>query len=461
MPFMTRSPLLSVLFSVAVVGSALGAQSKNCSRTSTGLVPLIDMGTTRYQNQPGGLYPGGNTLPAAHAAAGAAQARAVQPLDTTGAPNPAGKIVLVSIGMSNTTQEFSEFVRISDADPQRNPSVVVADLAQGGMDATKVAQPDHVFWTNALNRLTAMNLTAQQVQVAWLKEAVAGPTKPFPTSAQELRDLLAQIARNLKAKFPNIRICYVSSRIYAGYAGTTLNPEPFAYESGFSVKWLIENQIGGDPMLNFDPSRGSVVAPWLAWGPYLWADGTRPRSDGLIWECADLADDGTHPSAAGRAKVAVQLNDYFTTAPTATVWYGGTAGGLAAVRPYGTACAGSVGSLGVRWNSLPRLGNANFAFGMTGAKTGTLALLLLSANRVEQPIQGCTLLVDPAAVWFVQQASTNASGTASARFAIPSDETLVGARAFGQWINQDSGSSNLQILGGGAATQGVELVVGH
>ncbi|MCA8958440.1 MAG: hypothetical protein KDC87_20345 [Planctomycetes bacterium] len=319
---MTRSPLLSVLFSVAVVGSALGAQSKNCSRTSTGLVPLIDMGTTRYQNQPGGLYPGGNTLPAAHAAAGAAQARAVQPLDTTGAPNPAGKIVLVSIGMSNTTQEFSEFVRISDADPQRNPSVVVADLAQGGMDATKVAQPDHVFWTNALNRLTAMNLTAQQVQVAWLKEAVAGPTKPFPTSAQELRDLLAQIARNLKAKFPNIRICYVSSRIYAGYAGTTLNPEPFAYESGFSVKWLIENQIGGDPMLNFDPNRGSVVAPWLAWGPYLWADGVVPREhDGLTYERADMIWDGVHPSPTGREKVAALLFEYFITDRTAASWF--------------------------------------------------------------------------------------------------------------------------------------------
>lgn len=54
----------------------------------------------------------------------------------------------------------------------------------------------------------------------------------------------------LKQKFPNLRIACLSSRIYGGYATTHLNPEPYAYESAFVVRWLIQDQIKGEPSLN-------------------------------------------------------------------------------------------------------------------------------------------------------------------------------------------------------------------
>jgi hypothetical protein len=101
---------------------------------------------------------------------------------------------------------------------------------------------------------------------------------------------------------------------YAGYASTTLNPEPYAYESGFSVQWLIGDHIQNNPS----------ARPWLGWGPYLWTNGTSGRSDGLVWNCADvLASDGTHPSASGSQKVAALLLTFLKIDPTAQPWFGG------------------------------------------------------------------------------------------------------------------------------------------
>ncbi len=64
----------------------------------------------------------------------------------------------------------------------------------------------------------------------------------------------------LHNKFPNLKIAYLSSRIYGGWAASPLNPEPHAYEEGFSVKWLIADQIAGKPGkpgLNYDPAKGA------------------------------------------------------------------------------------------------------------------------------------------------------------------------------------------------------------
>ena len=58
-----------------------------------------------------------------------------------------------------------------------------------------------------------------------------------------LQNQFELIATLAKSRYPNLRLAYLSSRIYAGYAQTALNPEPYAYESGFSVKWLIERQL--------------------------------------------------------------------------------------------------------------------------------------------------------------------------------------------------------------------------
>ena len=85
---------------------------------------------------------------------------------------------------------------------------------------------------------------------------------------------------------------------------------------------MIKQQINGAPELNYDPAHGTVRAPWLSWGPYLWADGLNPRSDGLTYACSDFQSDGTHPAPDGaREKVAQMLLNFFKTDSVARLWF--------------------------------------------------------------------------------------------------------------------------------------------
>jgi hypothetical protein len=226
--------------------------------------------------------------------------------------------------MSNTTQEFSTFVQLANADRAKNPQLVIVDGAQGGQDASRWTDPNAPTWATVNSRLRTAGVTPAQVQVAWVKQALAHPSSlgMFPAHAQVLQSDLEQIARNLKTNYPNIKLAYLSSRTRA-YTNdpNTLNPEPFAYESGFAVRWAIADQLASVSNLNFDPSKGAVVAPWLGWASYLWADGTNPRSDGFTWSCSDVQSDFTHPSASGRNKVAHELLAFFKTHATATPWF--------------------------------------------------------------------------------------------------------------------------------------------
>src|SRR6185312_854417 len=126
----------------------------------------------------------------------------------------------------------------------------------------------------------------------------------FTYHAKRLQKDTVAVLNNAKQRYPNLRIVYLGSRIYAGWAVNDLNPEPYAYEGAFACRWLIQDQIKGNADLNYDPARGAVKAPLLLWGPYLWGDGTTPRkADGLVWERTDLQDrDGTHPTESGRRK---------------------------------------------------------------------------------------------------------------------------------------------------------------
>jgi hypothetical protein len=147
---------------------------------------------------------------------------------------------------------------------------------------------------------------------------------------------------SLQPRYPNLHQVFITSRIYGGYAknaqpgygGETagcLSPEPFAYEEGFAVQRLIVAQIKQTNNISSSDLYSGIVdynnAPWIDWGPYLWASGNVPRSDLLYWcnnnggLCASVRDtrygdllkpnqywgDFTHPSTKGAEKVANEL----------------------------------------------------------------------------------------------------------------------------------------------------------
>jgi hypothetical protein len=293
----------AVLF-VPSAGAAVRAAASNCAHTSVPMTPLTDLGARRYHGFPGGLYGRGkNTPPHAYLRTGIAAAKRVRPID--------GKVVLLSIGMSNATLEFSTFEALAAGNPLKSPAVTIVDGAQDGQDAETVKDPGAPYWSVVDARLAAAGATDAQVQAIWLKEAIANQHSRFPQDARRLEADLRATVGVLRSRFPNLQLVYVSSRTYAGYASTALNPEPQAYDSGFAAKWLVEQRIDG-----------KLRGPWIGWGPYLWTDGLKGRKDGLVWTCQDVrATDGTHPSTSGRAKVAALLWQFFASDPTARGWF--------------------------------------------------------------------------------------------------------------------------------------------
>jgi hypothetical protein len=354
------------------------------------LVPLMDMTSSqKYLGFEGGLYENSSDTPPsdAHDPDGKKFAAAIKPLDQNGNSSSSGAIVILGIGMSNATLEFSAFVAATNPNQKVNPSLAVLDGAYGSVTAcpwtvvqgkTTAACPEYTSGVPSENQYdrvrdtvlataktaplappgcgTTANpcFTEKQVQVLWIKNANPSPAlhgfaslQPFTDScasesgtieACNYEKQLGETIRAAKTRYPNLQQVFISTRIYAGYASVPLNPEPYSYEYGFSGKWLIQAQVDQIRNGTVDPVAGDldytngITAAWTAWGPYLWAYGTTPRSDQLIWcngqsgsPCNgedDFQSDGTHPSPdAGVPKVVNLMMKFFSTSPYTPVWF--------------------------------------------------------------------------------------------------------------------------------------------
>jgi hypothetical protein len=331
----------------ANLGDNCNDLSYNDPNTGTPLVAITDLGTGLFEGSEGGLYPNGsNARPSAQDSYGVTLAQGIQPLDVSGNPSPTGKYVLLAVGESTLQNEFNRFLPIANADPAKNPNLVLVNGAQGGATPNNFTTTTSVYWLTTLNNYLPQNgVTANQVVAAWIEDTDGIATGTFPTDISALQSQYESMMQTMLTLFPNLKLVYFSSRVYGGYSngvGSADNPEPYAYEVSFAVKWAIQDQLNGNANLNYNPTLGPVVAPWMSWGSYYWSNGMLGRSDGLGWDCADFAADGTHPSSQfGQLKVATELLNFLKTDDTTIPWY-------LAPKPGLTATAGNnqTGALG-------------------------------------------------------------------------------------------------------------------
>jgi len=334
----------SLFISAAVLSLALPAVAFD--RVSP-LVPLNDLGPRPYAwGHFGGLYENGsNSIPPDHAAAGAAMAQTIRPLDTNGNAAPDGRIVMLAFGGRNTARticndfegrcEAGSLTAQVAADPRVNRAVTILPAGRANIDSSVYRLPTFpIFETIRDSVLTPAGVSEAQVQVVWLQLARSNPIAPLPIQWADAYDLKIDISgaiTSMKIRYPNLRIAYLSSREYGGYATTTWSPEPFAYETGFSNRWVVLGQISqirtgfdSDPARLGDLNYKTGAAPWLAWGPYLWANGTSAREDGLTWQRGDFEADGETLSAQGAHKSASLLFRFLRIEPTAQPWFWST-----------------------------------------------------------------------------------------------------------------------------------------
>lgn len=325
----SSTPRQQVQLTVTIpVGAATNA---NCNITSiylsgsgTPVAALNDLGKGTYEGEPGGLYPNGSNVNPQQAA-GVSIAQQIMPLDSNGTPDPTNGIIgLIAIGESATEQPFYKFMPAANADPAKSPKVAIVNGAMGGETANELTMPNSSYINTIVNYvLPFASVTPQQVEVAWV-DAIDSDLSGFPGDAQTLQAQLESLMQILKTTFPNLVLAYMGSLNYTGYSQgvSTINPEPGSYETAFAAKWAIQDQIDGNANLNYNPANGPVLAPWMGWGDYYWANGLTPRSDGTYWSCQDLKSDGVHPSdTSGQLKIAEGLLSFLKSDTTATPWF--------------------------------------------------------------------------------------------------------------------------------------------
>ena len=149
-------------------------------------IPLMDMtANDNYKGEDGGLYGKGlNQPPQSHRDAALRELAKVKPLNAQGNFSPDGKVVLISIGMSNATQEFAVFKRSADTDPEKSPGLLIVDGAQGGQTALIWATQEKP-WQVLEQRLQEAGVTPEQVQVVWAKQANSQPGEDLPDRTKD------------------------------------------------------------------------------------------------------------------------------------------------------------------------------------------------------------------------------------------------------------------------------------
>jgi hypothetical protein len=217
------------------------------------------------------------------------------------------------------------------ADPAINRStLVIVNGAADSLDiATWMSPASPNYDRIKVGRLNPLGLSENQVQAIWLNVEIPRGSVGLPSDSADVYGVVtsvAQVARTLKIRYPMLQLLFVTSPIFGGYSAADSAHEPYNYEAGFAVKWVIESQLAEMRNEAPNPRAGSLsyvkkTAPVIVWGPYLWSNGNSPRTDAFQWDRIDFKTDGIHLSQTGETKMATVLLEFFRTSLYTRCWF--------------------------------------------------------------------------------------------------------------------------------------------
>lgn len=337
--------------------------------TGRGAVLALDepsVGRTKYLSlYPLGLYSNhSQVMPSAHKTEGLAWANTIEVRDLAGNPNASGRVVFLGLGGSDVSEMFcteaddnppifaggnpvctprslSGRVQLSESDFVEPMLTKIVNGAYPNQYAGDFSQEDEPVFGGVNGNYDRIRdrvlggyinpLSENQVQALYIQLANESPVASLPdrhADAVELMVRLGNVLRLARERYPNLRVALLSGRPYSP-AGVAHAPnEPFAYETGLAVKWLIQAQV--EQMANdgtvVDTRAGDLdyeagAAPWIAWGPYLGNHPTPSQKVGARFTNGDFdnAPNGFF-SDRGEAKASLLLLHHVSFSPFTKCW---------------------------------------------------------------------------------------------------------------------------------------------
>jgi hypothetical protein len=224
-------------------------------------------------------------------------------------------IGVVCIGMSNSTQECSDYIAKlgNNTLTGQSAQVKVVDCAVGGnaIERWNDTANDSTLWDACINnKIGQAGVSLNQVRVVYHKAAdqfttMNGmPLPAYPASGSDYANFIVNLttfAGRVTQKFPNLQAVYTTSRMYGGFATSQGRGEPLSYEEGHALNtWLANNTM--------------VSGVWFGWGPYIWgpdcASGDMNAS-GVCYVLQDFQNDGVHPAQGALDKIAPMIHARF------------------------------------------------------------------------------------------------------------------------------------------------------
>lgn len=308
---------------------SLSAQ-KDCSIARPDFIPLTDMEGLTFRGFSGGLYGNGSNIPPTdHAMAVESAVQSLRRLNANGTPDNNGKIVMIGVGASNPRTEFDEFIRNYASYSDKNSSLVLINTCIGGQGIQKMNVQTDNYWKQAQKIIEDSNYTKQQVQIAWIEtENTQQADTVFPRAPLSLAKEYQQLLATLRKEFPQLKLCYLSARGYAGWVSNNQTVGkgllfPRDYYNGWAIRFLLDSIMTNKG--DYAYAGKDAVIPLATWGSYLWSNGEQKRKDGFSLDCeTDIGPDGLHLTAAGERKMGYLLFDSFMANTSAKSWFTAT-----------------------------------------------------------------------------------------------------------------------------------------